>query len=458
MVNVRSIISTTLILVIIGGLEPAAFAAIDEDQTQQKQDNRRVARVLSHKGYQTISKAQEALDRKENTLANDLLEEVIKGGRYSDYDKAKALQMRAFIGVQSGDYEQAIASNLRALGMQVLDLSSELELIYGLANLYAYTEQYQKSIDFLEQWFELNDRPDAQAFFTAAQVYALSEALSTALSYAEQGMELHKSDDRTEPRQEWYRLLLAIRLQLANFDSARALLEEMVIIWPDRPDYYRQLSAVYQELGRELDALAVRSIAYRNGLLRKATELEHLAQMYRYHDYPHKGAMVLKRLVEGYNADSGAERWKLLGDAFSQARDWNSANSAYLQAAQLSSSGSEWLTLCRSAYREGLWKKARTYCTQALERGKLGEDEGYAWQIIAMSHYYEERRSLAIKAFEKCAAWSQVSKGCRRWLDHVQAELAREATEESNQTQQGISDRHRSEEYKKAVDRAVRLL
>lgn len=435
-----------------------------QTSTREKSgEKRRVARVLSNPGYRTISKAREYLDMEEYEEAVALLANMVNESRYSDYDKAKAWQMRAFVEINQDQYQAAITSNTQALDLQVLDLASELELMYSLANLYAFTEQYPQSIRFLELWFERTESPDAQAYFTAAQVYALSEQLDKALDHAETGMALHVKEADSEPRESWYRLLLAVRLQLEEYAAGSELLETMLELWPDKAEYYSQLNALYQELGREFDALLVMSIAKQNGLLNKQSEFERLAQMYRYHDYPYQGAVILDALMnnasgipaDAYEPAEDGHDWKKLGDSYAQAREWDIAQTAYLQAARLAAKGDNWLKLCQTAYRDGLWSEAKQYCGNAIDKGGLAEDEGYAWQIMAMAHYHNDNRQEAMEAFRACGDWSPVEEACTQWLGHITEQIEQEQRERERRLEEQKRSAAQKDKLHDAVESAL---
>ncbi|MEX1033797.1 MAG: hypothetical protein WDZ30_10600 [Cellvibrionaceae bacterium] len=447
-------LGSALLLIITCSVLLFGYSAPGHTQEHER-EKRRVAQVLSTAGYRKMAEARELLEADDQSSGIALLQEVIDGSRYSEYDQAKALQIRAFVYVSDNQYAQAIEMYTRALDLQVLDLGSELELIYSLANLYAYTEQYQQSIAFLEKWFAATDNPDAQAHFTAAQVYALSEEPTTALYYAERGLTLHQNDPEAEPRESWYRLLLAIRLQLKKYSEGSELLEQMIELWPNKTEYYTQLSALYGELGRELDALLVMAIAHRTGLLSEGTSKERLARMYRYHDYPHKGAGILQAMIDQDESADDGQEWKALGDAYSQAREWESAKTAYLQGARLSSTGEDWLRICQTASRDGLWNEAREYCQNAIDKGGLEEDHNYAWQILALAHYHGDDRHAAMEAFAQCSEPPEADNTCTEWLSHVEKQIEQEKLEDERQLREQQQAAQRKDSVEDAVESAL---
>lgn len=384
-----------------------------------ERERHRVNQILSQAVYKIVSQAREAMDQNNHNEARTMLDNLLATrDNLSDFEKASAHQLLSYVHVNREDYPAAVSASESAIALAALDHYTELELRYNLVQLYSVLEQYDKSLQHLNIWFQQAENPGARAYFSAAQIYAVTEQFERALDYALQGMNKHKAAD-SEPRESWYRLLLAIHLQQKNFRAAIPLLEEMVGYWPTQVQYYQQLSGLYQEFERHRDALAALSLAYQNTLLENGNDIKRLADLYRFNDYPYKGAVILQAALDNRLVPNEADNWQTLANAWLQAREWQRGDRALRQAAQLAPTGETWLLLCQTAFQDERWPDAEGYCEQALDKGGL-DNTADAWQLLARSRHQQDDVPGALAAFKECARLEAGEETCRRWREYLE--------------------------------------
>jgi tetratricopeptide (TPR) repeat protein len=391
-----------LILVFLCAISGSASAG-DDRQTS----------TLSSSMSRNMFEVQEALQKENYEAALQQLTELLgREDKLKPYDKAKALELLTAVHMSREAYGPAAKAAKRALALNALEEDSVTLLHQRLFYLYFFLEDYPRSIKHIEAWFSREPQPDIQSYFTAAQVYAVSDHMDKALDMALQGMEALRNNPERAPRENWYQLLISIYLHHKQYPEAAGALEEAVSLWPHRANYYLQLSAVYQELKRERESLAILSIAHRNGLVNNESDFERLLQLYRFFEYPFKGASIFRDEMKRENVDATEANWETLANAWQQAREWSRAESVLQRTAELSDTGEHWLRLCRIAFQDERWAEARQYCRQALDKGGLEDEAGTAWYLIALERYYRDAFKKAKQAFARCSRWEKTQKDC----------------------------------------------
>jgi hypothetical protein len=424
----------------------------------EESQERRVKPVLSNSVYRPINEAQQAMQAGDYTKALQVLDELLeRGDRLKAYDRAKIFHLKTIAFIQQQDYAKAATSSESALAINALELEAEKEMRYNLVNIYLILESYDQALAHLEIWIATYDDLDAQACFTAAQLYLTVEKIPEAQHYGEMGLAKHQANSDEPPRENWYRLMLSIYGHQKNYQQAALIAEQLLSFWPDKLEYYHQLSGLYQQLDRQKEAWAVLDIAYHNALLNKASDHERLLQMHRYFAYPHRGARIFTQAMESEIVTASEDHWESLANARLQARQWQLAESALSQAAALSDTGKHWLRLCQSAFQDERWQQSQQYCHSALDKGDLGSDEGSAWQLLAMINFNTSQYQSAMRYFERCSNHADTGKDCQDLLQHVTDLVAAAEAEAERVQEQARLAEERRHNRDQLIDQALLL-
>jgi tetratricopeptide (TPR) repeat protein len=427
------------------------------DTAKQNSKSKR-AQILSTKAYKIINSAREAMELEQTDSASKILLDYLqKDDRLKPYDKAKALELLTYIYLNQGDYPKAITTAENIIALDILDEYAELEIRYRLIHLYSSQEQFDKSVEHLEIWFQQAENPGAQAFFIAAQIYAMTDQYEKALEFAEQGMEKHQLKHPTKPKESWYRLLLAIYLELKDYPSAASMLEQMIAFWPNRFQYFQQLGALYQELDRGKESVAILSVAYQNALLKAGGDIERLVQMLRFYDYPFKAAVIFQGAIKMQVVKESEQNWEQLANAWMQSREWEKAKPSLKNAARISPTGKHWFLLCQTAFQDEQWSQSKQYCTNAISKGGLKVEEGLAWQLLALARFHSNNPEGAIKAFEQCARWNSLAPACTQWKEHIANTIQNEAEQKTRSQQEALVEAGRRRRQQQRIEETLQL-
>ena len=401
----------TLVLALCG---TSGFAE-KSDETKKK---RRV-QVLSMSIYKDIEKIQKSMSEENYTMALDKTKTLLsKPRKLKPYDQAKILEIQTAIFISLSNFPNAIASAEKAIALDELEHSSIMQLHHRLFYLHFFSENYEPAIDHMKIWFANEPTPDAQSYFSFAQVYALTEQFELALGYAEQGFEQLKASAQ-QPNESWFQLLVTLNIRLQHFDRAKKILELAVEKWPQKAVYYRQLSSIYQQTQKEKMALTILSIAYENKVLTQEQDVRQLTQLYRYHNYPFKGAQIAAAAMTDKRMKHSEKNWEDTANAWLQALELKQAKSAFSQAANYSDHGKHWFRLCQLTFQDEAYSESEEFCKKAIQQGKLKKDESLSWYLLALAQYYQNKLDDAQAAFERCQSWESTKQDCLRWSQFV---------------------------------------
>lgn len=456
-----SVAAVALVLVAclnVYGTAPFGVAVVRAQSDGPAQPEGRRIKTLSRTGGPIYSNAHEAYEEGKHDDALKHLNKLISGGSaYSDYDIARAHEMRAFIYSDRRDYSAALKDLKTAITpADRVNAEEALRIRYALAQLYLATEQYAKAIPEFERWFADQNDPPAQAYMQFAQAYVLVGQASKALPYAEKGYAM-----LTEPNENWYRLMATIYIQTQNYRSAIPVLEKIIAYWPTDKNYFNQLAYCYSTVNRDEDAFAVQALAYHNGLLTEHDDIFRVAQLYRANGYPYKSATILSAEMDAGRVNKTKKTWEELGFAWAQAREHKRAIPPLTNAAQASSDGKLFFQLCQTYFFDENWDKANDTCRQAISKGGLTRDNQVAaWMLIGNAAYKTSDRPQAIEAFSSCAQvtnqttddtadiFAETQDGCRTWIDFIEREQALEqrAALRKQEEAEALSQRHKEQE------------
>ena len=191
----------------------------------------------------------------------------------------------------------------------------------------------------------------------------------------------------------------------------------MVRYFPEQKDYWLQLAGIYQRQDRNEEALAVRELAYRQGLLVKERHLLDLAALYRYLGAPHDAGRLLQREINAGRIADTAEHWKRLANAWRQARESRKEAGALKEAAKRSGDPQLWLRLARAQREAGAWRAVAKAAEQALKAGL--EEPGQAHLLRGTAFVELDEMAAARRAFDKARQDPESREAAQRWLEYL---------------------------------------
>lgn len=368
---------------------------------------------LSPQTYQQLTAIHELIDAGKTGAALARLGELLKSVGQRSYERAVVLQNLGHVQASRGEYGAATRSLAESLSLKSLPETTEQQMRYNLAQLYLASEEPARAITVLEAWFGQADSPPASAWLLLGHTHAELGNYRKAIPAMKRAIELSDS-----PPADWYENLLAMHYELREFRDCAALLERMIRLFPDRDDYWRQLSGIRMTLNQPAQALAVMELMMRSGRLTREPELAQLARLYLYQEIPYKAARLLEDAMKAGQVRKSADNRTLLATAWALARERDRAIRSYRLAAQASTSADVDFTLAQLYLEDERWTDAARTLEKALEKPDL-KTPGTAWLLLGIARYELESAGPAREAFNRAAGYADSGKTARQWLEHL---------------------------------------
>lgn len=378
-----------------------------------------------------LLEAYEELEAENYQGALQKLNELIarRGDKMKPFDRASVLQIRGSAHVSMENYEAALNDFTEVLQLNALPEEQNTRMRFNMAQLYFVTEQYQRSIDFFEDWLAVEENPTDSAFFMLSAAYYQISDFQESLRAVNRAIELS-----LEPTKRQYDLKNIILSELNLNNERLAHMKLMVEYWPEELPYWRQLSALYLDQDKQLESFAVLETAYLEGLEIKEADKIILAQFYSAFNNPHRGAELLEREIDAGNVERDVENLELLSQLWSQAREHKKAIPVLREAARLSDTGVLSFRLGQSLLADEQNEAAEVALKNAIDKGDMEDDMiGEAWMLLGNARFNQaapgdrDQRALASEAFTRAQRFDNTKDQATSWQEYI---LAINQTEE----------------------------
>lgn len=313
-------------------------------------------------------------------------------------------------------YAQAAQALEQALALQALPAADAAQARLELAQYHLAAENYPKAAETLSAWIGQAPAPKPEHFLLLADIRSRLKQYPEAAAAMEQAIARS-----AQPKPEWYQALLGLYHESHDQQGCARTLAALIDRSPDNPLYWNQLTGLYQEAGDEAQALAVRQLMYRRGMLKSSAEIVQLAQVLRYRGLSGRAAEVLQEEIGKGRVEGSAKHYELLADAWTEAKELGKAAAA-LEKAVAQTEAADTRHRLGQIYSElHDWPKARQALDRALAQGNL-KNPGGAWLLLGLAHYRLNEKGQAREAFIKAQTSPAVRLTARQWLEHIDKE------------------------------------
>ncbi|MCW8924808.1 MAG: tetratricopeptide repeat protein [Xanthomonadales bacterium] len=344
---------------------------------------------------------------------------------YDDYEKAVVTQALAQVEWARENYDSALTYFETAVEIDALPDLAHFSLMYQIAQLYYMKERYDEALNRLALWMckVPPEKITAESYILKASIYAQKKDWRNVVEAADTAISM--SDD---PKEGWYQLKLASHFELEQFPMAARTLETIIQNWPDRKDYWVQLSQIYFKLKRYDEALSIMALAYRRNMLDKQMDITYLSNLYSNNNVPYKAADVLQKGIEDGIVEPDTKHWTMTADAWFSAEEMEKALYAYAQAGKYSDDGEIDLRRAYILVDMERWDAAAAAVNAALEKGGFNERKtGDAYVIQGMSEFNLGNYDRARTAWNQATNYPRAKKSAQQWLNHMREERARKS-------------------------------
>ena len=370
--------------------------------------------LMSERTFKRLSSIHDSLGEKNYTDVMSKLGALGKS-HLTPYEEALVIQTYGFVYAQQGDYKRGIEYFERSVALDALPTAAQQGMLYSLASLYTSQEQYQKSIDTLVNWYAYEKEPSANSYILMATNYAQMERYREALPYVRTAI----AKDTAKPKESWYQLELAIYFELQQYANATNTLRTMLTHWPDKLQYWENLSGSYQELKEDQKALAALMLAYRKGLFTDDKKILNVVRMNMFMEDPYQAGKILQDEMNARRVPITKKNLALLLSAWKSSREFEKAIAVIDRLAPNADDGEYYLEKAQLFAERNKWQETIDAAQQAIDKGKL-KRPGTAYVLLGQALAELQKYRAALNAFRQAKKFDKNSrKIAQGWEDYV---------------------------------------
>ncbi|MEX0977101.1 MAG: hypothetical protein WDZ50_08405 [Woeseia sp.] len=410
------------LLLLSGLLALGTVHAQETEEERRDQQQTKEAQAVSKEVYDKIQQAQEAVEAKNYQGALRTLT-ALRQGKLTDYELSNVLNYIGFVYYNMDDTARAMSTYEEMLRIPTLEEQIRKQTLYTLAQLATMEEDYQKAMNFLDQWFALETNPAPEPYILYAQNLYQVDRYSDMVRPIETAMEIARKR-QTEIKEDWYVLLNFAYFQQENFAKVKDINKILLQNWPKKR-YWFQLAGAYTELGEDINLVAAYDAAHTQGLLTTESELVTMAQLYMQQEVPYKAAKLLETEMESGRVSKDAKNYRLLSQAWSLAMEDQKSIPALREAARLGNDAELYVRLGNAYLNMGEHEDCISSVNRGLEMGGLDSADN-ARVSLGMCLYNLKRYNDAIATFRQAARSERSRRLANQWITVIESDIARD--------------------------------
>lgn len=369
-------------------------------------------KVLSQKTYKALMVTQEFLGEGENSKAIAGLKKLLTRLKDKSYEQAIVLQSLSHAYIAQEDYLSAIPPLKQSFNLAMLPDEPQQRVHNNLIRLYMATEGFIEAIDLLKIWFVQVEEPQAETYAMFATAYLQLGRYQESIEPLQEAIK--RSD---APKESWYQSLLGAYNELKKHDRCITLLHSMLQLFPDRPNYWRQLAGIQLMENNYRDALATMELAYLRGHIETEQEFLNLAQLYLHLNAPYKAAVLMEKEIKRSHLDKTEKNWEYTANAWLLARETEKAVAALEKARAMSKDPQLGLRLAQLYMESKRWVDASSMLDVILSDKKLDvAGIGQAWVLLGIARHEAKLLPEARAAFEQAKRYQKTASSAKQWL------------------------------------------
>ena len=369
--------------------------------------------LVSKATNKKLTRAYQHMANNNYVEAISLLKKSAESAGKNNFAKAKVTQTLAYAYAQSEKYDEALKAFNEVLKLDALPMQPTLQSMFSLAQLLTMKERHKDALKIMGEWFQLTNKPTADAFVFAATLYHALDNQEQALKLVEKAISMTKS-----PKENWLVFAVSLHYQKKNYKVAEKYLYHLANLSSGKKVYWQQLAGALINQGKEIDASVIMSLAYKLGLLNNESEIMNIVSLYLTTDMPYYAAKLLKKSLDDGKVKKSKRSYELLANAYATARETEKAIAPLTKAAELSQDGKLFAYQGSLFLEQEQWTKALEAFDKAMQKGKLKKigpvHVGKGVALLQLGKQEEARAQL-----NKALKFDEVKKQASQWLAYL---------------------------------------
>lgn len=402
-----------------------AFAQVDEEEEAERKSNAqetKQAQAVSKAVYDTITKAQEAVDAKDYPAALKILNALYNPDKLTEYEQANVLNYIGFVYYNMDDVNNAISTYEKMVAIPTLEPQQKKQTLYTLAQLHTMQENYVRALDTLDQWFLMETNPAPEPFILKAQNLYQVERYGDMIEPIENAMQVAEKRGK-ELKEDWWVLLNFAYFREENYAKVRDIQKVLLVSWPKK-SYWFSLAGAFTELGQDEELINAYASAHTQNMLEKEAELVTMAQLFMQREVPYKAGQLIEKEMAAGRISKEGKNYRLLSQAWQMAMEDEKAIPALQEAARLTEDGELDIRLGNAFLNTGDYGECVKSVRAGIRKGGLKSPDN-AQISLGMCLYNERDYDGAIEAFRAAGRVDRSRRVSNQWINVIEADVKR---------------------------------
>lgn len=337
-------------------------------------------------------------------------------GISDSYAKASTGRHLARHYVEEKQYDKAIIYYRTALAADGLSDIPNRELLRELAQVYLLSEDYPAAIEALQQVRAFDLAPEPVDNLLLAHAYSKSSDHLAAVTTLDQLQALGLTMDVAQSRQA-----LAIYYKAGAYSQSAKLLRQLLDGDPDSSEYWHQLTAVYLQQDKRVEALNTLSLAHQKQVPFSERDILLLADLYAVSGSPYTAATTLEQALSDQTLAVSGGSYRKLFEYWLHARNRPGAVAALGQAAKLTGDTELYLHLAQLYGEEERWHDMQATVLSACSAELADEFVSRANLLLGISQLKLGDEAGARRSFINATLVGGASAQAAEWLRFMAA-------------------------------------
>ncbi len=350
----------------------SAFAAPDAAKIAERKA--RKSQAVGEKVGKAIAKAYELYNANQIAEAIALLEPIQPT---SDFDKAFRAR---FLGSLYAEKNPAKAARFleEAVKLDVLSFADHSAALKTLADITLMGKEYEKAIKLYKAWLDFTGELNPDVEMRIANCYYELKQFANIIPHADKAIAYFK-----EPKKAPFDMKYYAYYELKQNKKAIEVLETIVTLFPQEKMSWISLGQFYAMDEQYDRALAIFSMAYKQGYLTKENEIKLLSQLYSNNNVPYKSAALLEKHMKAGLVKKDRANMLAIASSYNAARDFKKAAAYFGELAQAEKDGDLYRRQGNALLLANQTDAAVTALLKALENGVKDKGKVHADLLVA---------------------------------------------------------------------------
>lgn len=396
------------------GSRPPPTARASETLTRRVYE--RIEEVMALREAENIVEARRVMGEIKDMYDRDQL---------NDREKYTMWMFYASLDQAEENYAGAVASYQEMLKLPNLTPEQLEQTWFYIGSLQYALEKFPEAIEAFNTYNEIALEPNDDVYMRIGTAYYQLEDYPNALTAVLRNIEIARAKNK-EISQTTYGLLRALYLTMEQYEEARQVLREMVVLFNDPADW-NFLAAIEGQLENFVGQGEILYVANAAGMLDDEAQLLNLASQLYNNDNPFGCSEVITKGMAAGVIEEDESNLSFLGTCYQLAREDAKAAPVLERAAAMADNGELFVRLGRIYMTMGDWEKAVESINAGMSKGGVDRmDQAY----ISLARCFMElnRHDEGIEAAGNAARDERSAEQSRTWVAALTSEKARYET------------------------------